>query len=100
LQKKIAEAGYHCKLHPMGNKNKMQRFKPFAAIAEAGFCQYVPGEYENWFFDELERFQGDGKGHDDAVDAVASAFWYLTRNNTLPDFSLPDFTAAPAFNFN
>lgn len=99
LQRELAEKGYHVKLHPTGNKSKLTRFRPLASLCEAGFVEAKLGEWNTWFFDELEQFLGDGKQHDDGLDAAVSAFWYLNKSFELPVFSLPDFVSASPFNF-
>lgn len=91
LQQKIAETGRHCVLHPVGNKSKLIRFRPFASVCQAGAVTVVSDQWNDWFFDELEQFQGDGKQHDDALDAAVSAFWYLNQGIQLPtSLILPD----------
>ena len=96
LQQKIAETGRYCILHPTGNKSKLIRFRPFAAVCQSGAVSVVSAPWNSWFFDELEQFQGDGKQHDDALDAAVSAFWGLNQGMQLPEFSLPDLSSAPS----
>jgi len=104
LQKELAERGRHVKLHPTGNKSKLIRFRPMASVGEAGYIDAVSGDWNDWFFDELEQFQGDGKQHDDGLDAAVSAFWYLNQGNQLPDFSMQGLgtssLSTPILNFN
>jgi phage terminase large subunit-like protein len=95
LQQKIAETGRHVVLHPVGNKSKLIRFRPFASVCQSGAVSYVLDEWNTWLFDELEQFLGDGKQHDDALDAAVSAFWHLNQGITLPDFKLPDLSGSP-----
>ena len=90
LQKQLAEKGRHCVLQPLSTKSKLIRFRPLASIAQAGYLDVVSADWNDWFFDELEQFRGDGKTHDDALDAAVSAFWYLNKTNELPSFTLPD----------
>lgn len=91
LQQKIAETGRHCVLHPVGNKSKLIRFRPLASVCQSGAVSVVSDQWNEWFFDELEQFRGDGKQHDDALDAAVSAFWYLNQGIQLPtSFVLPD----------
>ena len=87
MQRQLAEKGFHCRLHPTGNKSKLTRFRPLASVTEAGFIDVVAGQWNDWFFDELEQFQGDGKQHDDGLDAAVSAFWYLNQTQELPTLS-------------
>lgn len=90
LQQKLAETGRHVILHPTGNKSKLIRFRPFASVCQSGAVSVVSASWNDWFFDELEQFQGDGKQHDDALDAAVSAFWGCNNGVSLPTFSLPD----------
>jgi predicted phage terminase large subunit-like protein len=101
LQQMIAEkTGRHVVLHPTGNKTKLVRFRPFASVCQSGVVCAVSDSWNEWFFDELEQFQGDGKQHDDALDAAVSAFWGLNQGIQLPtSFILPDFTQSPGFGF-
>ena len=76
------------------------RFRPFASIAEAGFVDALSGQWNEWYFDELEQFLGDGKQYDDALDATVSAFWYLTQSVNIPDMVLTDYSGSSSpFNF-
>ena len=65
LQQKIAETGRHVILHPTGNKSKLVRFRPFASVCQSGAVSIVSADWNDWFFDELEQFKGDGKQHDE-----------------------------------
>ena len=89
LQKMLAERGRHVKLHPTGGKSKLIRFRPFASVCEGKFVDVVSADWNNWLFDELEEFKGDGSCHDDALDACVSAFWYLNQGIQIPSFNLP-----------
>lgn len=97
LQQKIAETGRHVVLHPTGNKSKLIRFRPFASVCQAGAVSIVHGDWNNWYFDELEEFINDGKTHDDALDATVSAFWYLNQGVTIPTLSLTDYSINSPF---
>lgn len=89
LQQKIAETGRHVILHNTGQKSKLVRFKPFASVCQSGAVSVLNAAWNEWFFDELEQFKGDGKQHDDALDAAVSAFWGLNQGVILPEFQLP-----------
>jgi predicted phage terminase large subunit-like protein len=89
LQQKIAETGRHVVLHPTGNKSKLVRFRPFASVCQSGAVEVLSGAWNDWFFDELEQFVGDGKQHDDALDAAVSAFWYLNQGMEIPTIIAP-----------
>ncbi len=90
LQQKLAERGRHSVLHPTGNKSKLIRFRPVASLCQAGAVSFVSADWNDWLFDELEQFKGDGKQHDDGLDSLVSAVWACNRAVTLPDFVLPD----------
>lgn len=47
------------------NKNKVTRFSPFSAAAEAGLVKVVRGSWNDIYFSEMEAFCGDGKTKDD-----------------------------------
>ena len=87
LQRRLSEMGFVCKLQrPV--KSKLVRFQPFAAVTEARFVQVVNADWNKVYFDQLEIFDGNGKHHDDLVDATSDAFYLLNREITLPEFSL------------
>lgn len=90
LQKKLAEKGRFCKLYPSGQKSKLIRFRPLASVCESGAVSVLSADWNDWFFDELEQFRGDGKQHDDALDAAVAAFWYLNQGVNLPIMSMPN----------
>ena len=90
LQKKLAEKGRFCKLYPSGQKSKLIRFRPFASVCESGAVSVLSADWNDWFFDELECFRGDGKQHDDALDSVVAAFWHLNQGIQLPTMTLPN----------
>lgn len=96
LQQKLAETGRHVILHPTGNKSKLIRFRPLASVCQSGAVSVVSASWNDWFFDELEQFQGDGKQHDDALDAAVSAFWALNQGIDLPVFSIPTDLTTPS----
>ena len=89
LQKKLAERGRTCKLFPHSTKSKLIRFRPLASVCEGGFVSTVSAEWNDWFFDELEAFVGDGKTHDDALDAAVVAFWGLNNVREYGNIALP-----------
>lgn len=99
LQKKLAEKGRSCRLHPLSNKSKLTRFRPLASVAQAGFVDVLNAPWNEFFFDELEGFRGDGKTHDDLLDAAVSAFWFLNQSRSLPSFQLPDLSTTSQFGF-
>lgn len=64
LVRQIIEAGYLAKTRPT-NKSKVQRFAPFAALAEVGGVKYVAAPWNDTYLDELERFDGTRNVWDD-----------------------------------
>lgn len=89
----LAENGIPARLVQVsGHKGKVSRFLPFSSMSEAGNVKVVRGEFNDWFFSELESFDGGRKGHDDAVDAVSDAFTTLAKSSVLPVFSIPQMT--------
>lgn len=105
LQRQLAEKGYHVRLYPHVTTSKLNRFRPVASICEAGFVDVVAADWNDWFFDEFELFQGDGKTHDDALDATVVGFWYLTQTSELPMMNLSSINITPGrqtpkFDFN
>jgi predicted phage terminase large subunit-like protein len=91
----LAENGVAAKsVKISGHKGKIQRFLPLATLAESGSLRVVRGEWNDDFFDELERFDGSRNVKDDVVDATADAFNTLSRQLQIPTFSIPSFTQA------
>jgi hypothetical protein len=44
------------------------------------------------FYNELEKFDGGRKGHDDMCDATADAFAALNTSSLIPNFTPPEMT--------
>jgi predicted phage terminase large subunit-like protein len=94
LRKKIADLGVYCKVI-RSNKNKLQRFLPFSAIAESGYTRVVRADWNDDWFEEAERFNGQKRnGHDDICDCVSLAVEALNTSYSIPNFSLPDLTSS------
>jgi predicted phage terminase large subunit-like protein len=66
-------------------KDKLTRAKPLSAQCEFGNVMVLRGQWNEEFFKELEDFVGDGKGHDDIVDAASGAFNELCNAVSLLD---------------
>lgn len=66
-------------------KTKLERFMPFASVAENGLVKMVQGDWNKAFNNELEAFIADGKKKDDQVDAVSDGFKILNEAIELPD---------------
>lgn len=73
-----------------GHSGKIQRFLPFAAMAESGAVKVVRGDWNDAFFTELESFNGGRSGHDDQVDATSDAFNMIAKSIQIPTFTLPN----------
>lgn len=70
-------------------KSKLERFLPFASMAEHGLVKVVRADWNTAFFQELEGFIGDGKRKDDIVDTVSDGHKELVGGHTVPtDFTL------------
>jgi predicted phage terminase large subunit-like protein len=89
LQRELVELGYTVKL-VRPDRAKLQRFRPFATIAESGFVKVVEAEWNSDFFTELENFDGSKRVHDDMVDCCSDAYYVLCKEIQLPDFELPN----------
>lgn len=90
--------GFIVKKDPMpNNKSKLLRFQPFASACQNGLVRIVKSSFPNEatynkLMMELEGFTGDrSTAHrkDDAADAIASAFNYISKMKTIRDFVLP-----------
>lgn len=90
LQRELSEKGFTVKtVRP--TKSKALRFRPFAAIAEAGFVQVVDSTWTRDYLNELEAFTGsNSRVKDDQCDATSTATYFLTQETVLPTFTLPD----------
>lgn len=99
LVRQIVEAGYIAKTRP-ANKSKVQRFAPFAALAEAGGIRIVKGDWNEAYLLELERFDGSRNVKDDQVDATSDAFMTLAQDIHIPDFTLPDMSRNNPYKMN
>lgn len=59
-------------------RDKLQRFAPFASQAEAGNVALLDGPWCDLWQRRLEAFAGKPADCDDLVDATSDAFWALT----------------------
>lgn len=75
-------SGYQAKACK-SSKDKLTRFLPFSAQAEAGNIKIVRGPWNDAYFNELENFCGDGKGHDDQADGSSGAFNELCEHPSI-----------------
>jgi len=91
--RQLAEHGIAARSTKMsGHSGKIQRFLPFAAMAEAGAVKIVRGPWNDEFFNELESFTGGRSGHDDQVDATSDAFNMIAKSIQIPTFTIPNYT--------
>lgn len=88
----IAEHGITVRSSKMsGHSGKLNRFLPFAAIAEAGCVYIVKGDWNEVFLTELENFIPNCRNQkDDLVDAVSDAFNTIAKSIQIPTFTLPN----------
>lgn len=88
LARELGERGFTVKLiRP--DKGKLQRFLPFASVAEAGYVSVVRADWTEDYINELEQTEFTNKTFDDRADATSDAFYVLNNIQVLPDFSLP-----------
>jgi predicted phage terminase large subunit-like protein len=96
MVQQVIEAGFYAKARPT-NRSKIDRFRPFGAASENGYIKVVRNccdcsELEiyndnNFYYTELEKFNGGRAGHDDMCDATADAFMQLATRVNVPNFS-------------
>lgn len=108
LVQEIIAAGFYAKAKPT-NRSKVDRFRPFAAACENGFVDVVKNccdclelkisRDNNFYYTEMERFDGSRKGHDDACDATADGYMDLAQKFQVPSFSMPSMTKSNEFSF-
>lgn len=73
--------------------NKLDRFRPFSSMSQNGLVSVVKGcandlwnkiyNDNEFFYAELEGFDGGRKGHDDMADCCSDAFMYLASKINL-----------------
>lgn len=94
IKRELSEKGFTVRL-VRPSKAKVQRFRPFAAIAEAGFVNVVDAEWTKDYLNELEAFTGSNtRVKDDQVDSTSLATYFLTQQQSLPSFFLPDLSSS------
>lgn len=70
-------------IYPVNStKDKITRALPFASRVVQGMVILVDGPYVRDYMTELNNF-GDGKSHDDQVDATAHAYWGLQKDQSI-----------------
>ena len=76
--------GFNCRFKSTTG-DKITRFSPFSAQAEAGNVVVVKGPWNDRWYSELENFPPIGKnGHDDDADSTSAAFEALYRRRVIP----------------
>lgn len=89
LARRLSEKGFTVKLiRP--ERGKLQRFLPFASVAEAGFVRVVNGSWTENYINELEQTEFTNKTHDDQADATSDCFWLLNQGIQIPLMSIPN----------
>lgn len=97
LVRYITEAGFPARAIPVsGRGGKLDRFAPFASACAGGMVKIVKrcaNDLENkiyknndFFYDELERFDGSRNIKDDMVDSCSDCFTMLSKRVFIPDF--------------
>jgi predicted phage terminase large subunit-like protein len=81
--------GHHdVRIRP-ATKAKLVRFQPFSAAAENGLIRVVRAPWNDDYFNELEAFDGSGKGKDDIVDSCSGGYLELEDKNSVPTIIMP-----------
>lgn len=93
LSRRLSEKGFTVRL-TSPDKGKLQRFNPFASVAQAGFVQIVKSEWTPDYLNELEQTEFTHKTHDDQADATSDAFYHLARASSLMPFTPLEMTSA------
>lgn len=98
--------GFYARPKPT-NKSKIDRFRPFAAASENKMIKILRGcanDLENkiygnneFYYKEMEAFDGGRKGHDDLVDATGDCFISLAQRQRLPTFAIPDLSTTSRY---
>lgn len=90
----LAEHGITVRSSKMsGHSGKLNRFLPFASVAEAGCVHLVKGEWNESFISELENFIPNNRNQkDDQVDATSDAFNMIAKSIQIPTFVIPDYS--------
>ena len=105
----ITAEGFYARARPT-NKSKLERFRPFAAAAEAGLIKVLAGcasclehkiERDNeFFYAELESFSNTRNQKDDIVDALGDSYMALAEKRNIPTFAVPILTKSNEFSLS
>ena len=91
--KLLAEAGVAVKKSVVsGHSGKLLRFAPFSSLCESGNVSMLQGEWNDWYMECLEDFDGRRGGFDDPVDATSDAANFCMRAQSMPIIVMPDMT--------
>lgn len=95
LARSVIEAGFITKTR-RASQGKLDSFRPFAAAVEVGVVSIVKGccndlwnkivNNNDFFYKELESFDGGRKGHDDMADCASLSFLFLAQKGNIPNF--------------
>jgi predicted phage terminase large subunit-like protein len=104
--KKTIAKGFLCKGDPApSSSSKLKRFEPFSVSCQNGIVYIVETTFTQeslkQLYNELEAFNGERSTRarrDDIPDACASAFNYLSQEEVIPSFSLPNLKQTNPFN--
>jgi len=88
LARRLSELGFIVRL-TRPEKGKLQRFLPFASVAEAGFVSVVRSDWTEEYLNELEQTEFNNKTFDDQADGTSDTFFHLAKDYSLPDFTIP-----------
>ena len=96
IRRVLSEHGVYSRSEVVtGHASKLNRFLPFASLCESGNVSVVQGDWNEDWFEELERFTGVARSEkNDQCDATATAFNELAKKNRLPTFLPPDLSRA------
>lgn len=96
LARRLAEKGFTVRL-VKPEKGKVQRFLPFASVAEAGYVKVMNASFTENYLNELEQTEFSNKTFDDQADATSDAFYLLNKAIDLPSMSLTDYSTSSPF---
>ncbi len=90
----LAEHGISVKgVQMSGFSSKLNRFLPFASLAEGGSVCVLKADWNDEYFTELENFVPLKRNqHDDMLDATSDAFNILSKESSIPTFQIPNLT--------
>lgn len=77
-----------------GHSGKLARFAPFSSLCESGNVSMLKGDWNDWYIECLEDFDGRRGGFDDPVDASSDAANFCMKSQVMPIFSIPDMSQA------